>query len=96
MSEQNDVLFRDPSVFARFNETVLAAHTELNLDAALRRIGGFLFLIRDELEGPDQPDAPCFTHQAMITQSAQPRLEYRPHRGCVLKEVAFLHEFERA
>ncbi len=38
MSEQNDVLFRDPSVFARFNETVLAAHTELNLDAALRRI----------------------------------------------------------
>lgn len=38
MREPDGVPFRDSESFARFNSTVLAAHTELNLDAALQRI----------------------------------------------------------
>ena len=38
MNEQPLSLFPDPRVFARFNETLLAVHAELNLDAALLRI----------------------------------------------------------
>lgn len=38
MNAQPLSLFHDPRVFARFNETVLAVHTELNLDIALQRI----------------------------------------------------------
>jgi GAF domain-containing protein len=38
MSERMLSQLRDPAVFAQFNETVLAAHAELNLDAALRQI----------------------------------------------------------
>ena len=38
MSGHVDIPLRSPPSFARFNEAVLAAHSELNLDAALRRI----------------------------------------------------------